>query len=103
MSSSRCTTATPRRRSAKTLQEQKVVATVEGLRRAAAHQNPAISAIQPGFYKVRTEIPAANAVQRLADPDSRAGKMIIPEGRQLDDIADVRTNAVTEGIFIADL
>ena len=48
--------------------------------------NSAISAIQPGFYKVRTEIPAANAVARLADPQNRVGKLVIPEGRQLDDI-----------------
>ena len=57
----------------------------------AAAGNAAISAIQPGFYKVRTEIPAANAVQRLADPQNRVGQLVIPEGRQLDDIADVKT------------
>ena len=28
---------------------------------------------------------------------------MIPEGRQLDDIADVKTNAVTQGIFTPDL
>ncbi|MUL84413.1 MULTISPECIES: endolytic transglycosylase MltG [unclassified Mycolicibacterium] len=83
---------------AKTLQDHKVVATVKAFV-DAAHQNEAISAIQPGFYKLRTEIPAANAVERLADPDNRVGKLTIPEGRQLDDTADVKTNAVTEGIF----
>ena len=65
----------------------------------AAQGNAAISAIQPGFYKVRTEIPAADAVKRLADPESRVGKLVIPEGRQLDDTADVKTNAITDGIF----
>ena len=65
----------------------------------AAEGNTAISAIQPGFYKVRTEIPASNAVARLADPQNRVGKLVIPEGRQLDDIQDVKTNAVTDGIF----
>jgi UPF0755 protein len=83
---------------AKTLQDQKVVATVKAFVEAA-HENAAISAIQPGFYKLRTEIPAANAVARLADPESRVGKLTIPEGRQLDDIADVTTKAVTQGIF----
>jgi UPF0755 protein len=82
----------------KTLQDHKVVATVKAFV-DAAHKNEAISAIQPGFYKVRTEIPAVNAVERLADPDNRVGKLTIPEGRQLDDTADVKTNAVTEGIF----
>ena len=81
-----------------TLQDHKVVATVKAFV-DAAEGNAAISAIQPGFYKVRTEIPASNAVDRLADPQSRVGKLVIPEGRQLDDIQDIRTNAVTDGIF----
>lgn len=83
---------------AKTLQEHHVVSTVSAFV-DAADGNAAISSIQPGFYKVRTEIPAANAVERLADPKSRVGKLTIPEGRQLDDVRDVKTNAVTEGIL----
>jgi UPF0755 protein len=82
----------------KTLQERDVVATVTAFV-SAAEGNAAISSIQPGFYKVRTEIPASNAVSRLADPQNRVGKLVIPEGRQLDDIQDVKTNAVTDGIF----
>ena len=82
----------------KTLEDHKVVATVKAFVEAA-EGNSAISAIQPGFYKVRTEIPASNAVSRLADPQNRVGKLVIPEGRQLDDIRDVKTNAVTDGIF----
>jgi peptidoglycan lytic transglycosylase G len=83
---------------AKTLHEHKVVATISAFV-DAAEGNAAISSIQPGFYKVRTEIPASNAVARLADPQNRVGLLVIPEGRQLDDIADVKTHAVTEGIF----
>lgn len=82
----------------KTLYDSKVVATIKAFV-DAAQGNDAISAIQPGFYKVRTEIPAAKAVARLADPQNRVGKLTIPEGRQLDDIADVKTGAVTAGIF----
>jgi UPF0755 protein len=82
----------------KTLEEHKVVATVAAFV-GAAQGNAAISSIQPGFYKVRTEIPASNAVARLADPQNRVGKLVIPEGRQLDDIQDVKTNAITDGIF----
>ncbi|HEX9832763.1 MAG TPA: endolytic transglycosylase MltG, partial [Mycobacterium sp.] len=82
----------------KTLQEQNVVATSTAFV-DAAEGNAAISAIQPGFYKVRTEIPAANAVERLADPQNRVGELVIPEGRQLDDVRDVKTNAVTDGIL----
>lgn len=81
-----------------TLQEQNVVAT-SGAFVDAAQGNAAISSIQPGFYKVRTEIPAANAVERLADPQNRVGKLVIPEGRQLDDVQDVNTDAVTDGIL----
>jgi UPF0755 protein len=65
----------------------------------AAQGNSAISSIQPGFYQMRTEISAEVAVTRLADAANRVGKLVIPEGRQLDDITDVKTNAVTEGIF----
>jgi UPF0755 protein len=83
---------------AKTLHEHQVVATISAFV-DAAEGNAAISSIQPGFYKVRTEIPASNAVARLADPQNRVGLLVIPEGRQLDDIADVKTHAVTEGIF----
>jgi UPF0755 protein len=65
----------------------------------AAHGNAAISAIQPGYYRMRTEIPAKAAVQRLADPHNRVGKLVIPEGRQLDDTTDMKTSAVTPGIL----
>ncbi len=81
-----------------TLLDHKVVATTRAFL-AAAEGNSAMSSIQPGFYKVRTEIPASNAVSRLTDAQNRVGKLVIPEGRQLDDIADVKTNNVTEGIF----
>ncbi|MGB3481323.1 MAG: endolytic transglycosylase MltG, partial [Mycobacterium sp.] len=81
-----------------TLFDADVVATVQGFVDAAAG-NPAIQAIQPGFYSVRTEIPAASAVAKLTDPASRVGKLTIPEGRQLDDMVDVRTNAVTPGVL----
>jgi UPF0755 protein len=83
---------------AKTLQEHKVVATVSAFV-DAAEGNAAISSIQPGFYKLRTEIPASNAVERLADPQNRVGLLVIPEGRQLDNLQDVKTNAVTDGIL----
>lgn len=81
-----------------TLQDQNVVSTVKGFV-DASRDNAAIAAIQPGYYKMRTEMSAASAVQRLADPGNRVGRLVIPEGRQLDDVADVRTNAVTDGIF----
>lgn len=81
-----------------TLLDHKVVATVKAFVEAASG-NSEMTAIQPGYYRVRTEIPAADAVARLTDPESRVGLLVIPEGRQLDDVRDVKTNAVTEGIF----
>lgn len=81
-----------------TLHNHDVVRTVKAFV-DAAHGNKAISSIQPGYYRMRTEIPASSAVNRLADPDSRVGKLVIPEGQQLDDTTDVKTNAATPGIF----
>jgi UPF0755 protein len=81
-----------------TLVDSHVIASVQRFV-DAAHGNSSMSSIQPGYYKMRTEIPASNAVVRLTDPQYRVGKLVIPEGRQLDDIQDVKTNAVTEGIF----
>jgi UPF0755 protein len=81
-----------------TLRDQGVIATVRAFVNAA-HGNAAITAIQPGFYRVRTEIPAANAVARLADPNSRVGRLVIPEGRQLDDTTDVKNNKANPGIL----
>lgn len=81
-----------------TLQDKDVVASVQKFV-DSAQGNSAVSSIQPGYYKMRTEISAADAVQRLTDPNNRVGKLVIPEGRQLDDVQDVKTNAVTDGIF----
>ncbi|MCA2265800.1 endolytic transglycosylase MltG [Mycobacterium marseillense] len=81
-----------------TLQNEQVIKTVRAFVNAA-HGNSKISSIQPGFYRMRTEIPAANAVARLADPNSRVGRLVIPEGRQLDDTTDMKTNVVNPGIF----
>ena len=65
----------------------------------AAHGNSALAAIQPGYYKLRTQIPGATAVQKLIDPASRVGKLIIPEGKQLDDHEVIGTGSVNPGIF----
>lgn len=81
-----------------TLQNLGVVRTVRAFV-DAAHGNAAISSIQPGFYRTRTQIPAADAVARLADPKNRVGKLVVPEGRQLDDTTDMKTNKVTPGIL----
>ncbi|MEE6177531.1 endolytic transglycosylase MltG [Mycobacterium sp. 050134] len=81
-----------------TLHNQGVVRTVRAFVNAA-HGNSKIDSIQPGYYRMRTEIPAAAAVARLADPSSRVGRLVIPEGRQLDDTTDMKTNVVNPGIL----
>jgi UPF0755 protein len=81
-----------------TLHHVGVIATVQVFLNAA-HGNSAISSIQPGYYRMRTEIPAASAVASLTDPHNRVGKLVIPEGRQLDDTTDMKTNVVTPGIL----
>ena len=81
-----------------TLHKQDVIRTVKVFLEVA-QGNQAISAIQPGYYRLRTELPAEAALKRLVDPGSRVGKLVIPEGQQLDDTSDVKTNATTPGIF----
>ncbi|MBV8786452.1 MAG: endolytic transglycosylase MltG, partial [Mycobacterium sp.] len=81
-----------------TLQHQQVVKTVRAFVNAA-HGNSGINSIQPGFYRLRTEISASNAVARLTDPKNRVGRLVIPEGRQLDDTTDMKTNKVNPGIL----
>jgi UPF0755 protein len=83
---------------AETLHNHDVVRTVKAFLEAA-EGNDAISSIQPGYYRMRTQLPASSAVTRLTDPASRVGKLVIPEGQQLDDTTDVKTNATTPGIF----
>lgn len=83
---------------ANSLVEQGVIAGVAPFM-AAAKGNEEIRMIQPGFYLVRTRIPAATAVEQLADPANRVGKLTISEGRQLDDVLDLRNDKTTSGIF----
>ncbi|WP_059019999.1 endolytic transglycosylase MltG [Mycobacterium sp. M26] len=83
---------------AQTLRDTNVVANVKSFV-DASKDNAAIAAIQPGYYKMRTEMSASAAVTRLADPANRVGKLVIPEGRQLDDVKAVGSDKTTDGIF----
>lgn len=80
-----------------TLLDEGVVAST-GAFLTAARDNDAISFIHPGYYKLRTEISGADAVERLVADDARVGALVIPEGRQLADITTVDGN-VTPGII----
>lgn len=83
---------------ASTLQQAGVIANVATFL-SVAQGNADIAAIQPGFYRLRAEIPSATAVQELVDPKNRVGKLVIPEGRQLDDTTETNTGRVTPGVF----
>ena len=83
---------------AQTLKDSGVIANVDTFL-SAAKGNAQFAAIQPGFYKLRTEISSAAAVADLTEPQNRVGKLVIPEGRQLDDIEAVGSGKVTDGIF----
>lgn len=83
---------------AQSLKDSNVVASVKSFV-DAAKDNASIAAIQPGYYKMRTEMSASAAVTRLADPATRVGKLVIPEGRQLDDVKAVGSDKTTDGIF----
>lgn len=83
---------------AQTLKDHGVIANVDNFL-SAAKGNAQFAAIQPGFYKLRTEMSSAAAVADLTTPENRVGKLVIPEGRQLDDIEAVGSGKVTAGIF----
>lgn len=78
--------------------EKGVVASSEAFYEAAV-QNPAMNALQPGYYHLSSHVPAAAAVDALVDPASRVGSLVISEGRQLHDTRDVNTGAVKRGIY----
>ena len=85
-----------------TLQDHKVVATVQAFVNAAARQCGDV--VDPArLLQDAHRDSGRDAVARLTDPQNRVGKLVIPEGRQLDDVQDVKTNAVTDGIFTPDL
>lgn len=76
------------------LQDDDVVASVQAFIDAADGQP-----MSGGFYKLRTQIPAATAVQMMTDgTEHRVGRMVIPEGLQLDNKEGV-DGRVTPGIF----
>lgn len=80
-----------------TLVAQGVVASAS-LFTSAAASNPAIATIQPGYYRLRTRLPAADAVTRLVSKQARVGALVLPEGLQLDDVTG-KSGTVTDGIL----
>ncbi|WP_020108865.1 endolytic transglycosylase MltG [Nocardia sp. 348MFTsu5.1] len=75
------------------LDENDVVASVGAFTTEAGNQP-----ISPGFYKLRTQIPAETAVAMLTDMENRVGRVVIPEGLQLDSKVGI-DGKTTPGIF----
>ncbi|AZG44264.1 Endolytic murein transglycosylase [Gordonia insulae] len=76
------------------LEDNDVVGSVNAFVDAAGGQ-----AMSGGYYKLRTQIPAATAVEMMTDGNEhRVGRMVVPEGLQLDDKKGV-DGKTTPGIF----
>jgi UPF0755 protein len=70
------------------LKELDVVKSVDAFIEAAT-DNPASSKLQPGFYKLKKQMKASDALEVLVDPDnSIITKVTIPEGLRVVDVVD---------------
>jgi UPF0755 protein len=71
------------------LKKQGVVASVQAFTEAAAAE-PSSTGIQVGFYRLQKEMPAADALEVLVDPDNILKNTVtVPEGLRVADIVDV--------------
>jgi UPF0755 protein len=71
------------------LKKQGVVASVQAFTEAAAAE-PASTGIQVGYYGLQKEMPAADALEVLVDPDNILKNTVtVPEGLRVADIVDV--------------
>jgi UPF0755 protein len=69
---------------AETLERQGVVASVKAFTKAAA-TNPAVAAVQPGFYLMRGRMSGQAAVALIVSPAAKVGQIEIRGGMRLDD------------------
>jgi UPF0755 protein len=71
------------------LKKQGVVASVQAFTEAAAAE-PASTGIQVGFYQLQKQMPAADALEVLVDPDNILKNTVtVPEGLRVADILEV--------------
>ena len=71
------------------LKSQKVVASVDACI-GAANANPGASGIQVGFYPLKKEMAAADAIEVLVDPDNLVKNTVtVPEGLRVVDIVKI--------------
>ena len=65
------------------LKSKGIVASVDAFTRAA-NANPDSASIQPGFYNLKTEMKAAQAITALLDPATKnVHRFVIPEGKRV--------------------
>lgn len=86
---------------AATLADAKVVKSAESFRRTASGDERSTK-IQPGFYRLRSEMSASAALALLLSPSSRVStRVVIPEGMRL--AATLQTISAKANIRLADL
>lgn len=74
---------------ADTLERKGVVKSAEAFTRAARNDSRALS-IQPGYYRLREQMAAKNALGLLLDPDARImDRVTVPEGRRVSQIVSI--------------
>ncbi|GAA3462450.1 endolytic transglycosylase MltG [Saccharothrix longispora] len=82
---------------ATTLHEQGVVASARAFTEAGA-QDDRLTAIQPGFYLMKTKMSGAAAVTRMVDPAAKITPLEVKGGNVLHDITAL-DGSVTKGIL----
>ncbi|WP_433262665.1 endolytic transglycosylase MltG [Actinosynnema sp. CS-041913] len=82
---------------ATTLREQDVVASARAFTEAG-REDPRVTAIQPGFYLMKTRMSGQAAVDRMTDPKAKVVPLEVKGGNVLHDITGV-DGKVTKGIL----
>jgi len=77
------------RQIAATLEDKDVVKSAEAFVRAA-RKDPRALSIQPGYYRLREQMAAAQALTLILDPDARiVNQVTIPEGKRVGEILTI--------------
>ncbi|WP_020573708.1 endolytic transglycosylase MltG [Actinopolymorpha alba] len=90
---------------AATLEQKNVVKSSEAFTQAARRDSRALS-IQPGFYRLRSQMGAKEALGLILDPNSRIlDRVTVPEGRRLSRALEILTDKtkIPESEFTAAL
>ncbi|MET9215784.1 MULTISPECIES: endolytic transglycosylase MltG [unclassified Nocardia] len=80
------------------MHERGVVASREAFYEAAV-RNSGMNNVQPGYYAIGVNSPAATAVSTLVGGKSRVGNVTVSEGRLLHDKHDANTGGRYDGIY----